>query len=662
MARKKKKTSYLKARVIIVFCFFIVCFSFLLFKIFVLQILPNSNLESLKERQHKTNIEFLSNRGSIFDRNLHELATSNIVNSIAINPKKVKNRDAVSRKLAKALGIKKSALSKRIKNGKYFSWVKRKVQDNEVLKVKKLNIPSVFFVKERKRFYPNKLLASNVLGFVGSDPQGLAGLELYYNNILEQGDLTLSGIRDAFGRSIPMEGTISDSPGVKHIVLTIDKDIQYIVERELLTALKKYNAKSAMAIVTIPQSGEILALVSVPNYDPNEFWKFDRSLYNNPAVTSEFEPGSTVKMFVVAGALEEKLVSVSDKMFCENGTYLLHRTNIHDTKPHGYLSIKDIIRVSSNIGAVKVAKIMGEDKLMHWFAEFGFGSKTGIDLPYEAKGVLKDLIGLNDFDFGAAAFGQGMSCSAIQLIAAANAIANGGYLIKPKLVKYILDSKSEIIKEFESVIVKKVIKEETSNILLKILRSVVEEDGTGKYAKINGIEVAGKTATAQKFDFSVKRYSNDKYYVSFIGFLPALNPRLSVLVIIDEPQELKSGGLVAAPVFKSLVERMISYLDIRSTSTELNIVKMNSNSDEQKEKAVMQKTVRKSSKKYAKLALGDEMPDIRGESVRSVLRMFDGKKINLVISGQGYAVKQSLPPGAKLKKNIKLMVNFRDVN
>ena len=468
MARKKKKTSYLKARVIIVFCFFIFFFSFLLFKIFVLQILPNSNLESLKERQHKTNIEFLSNRGSIFDRNLHELATSNIVNSIAINPKKVKNRDAVSRKLAKALGIKKSALSKRIKNGKYFSWVKRKVQDNEVLKVKKLNIPSVFFVKERKRFYPNKLLASNVLGFVGSDPQGLAGLELYYNNILEQGDLTLSGIRDAFGRSIPMEGTISDSPGVKHIVLTIDKDIQYIVERELLTALKKYNAKSAMAIVTIPQSGEILALVSVPNYDPNEFWKFDRSLYNNPAVTSEFEPGSTVKMFVVAGALEEKLVSVSDKMFCENGTYLLHRTNIHDTKPHGYLSIKDIIRVSSNIGAVKVAKIMGEDKLMHWFAEFGFGSKTGIDLPYEAKGVLKDLIGLNDFDFGAAAFGQGMSCSAIQLIAAANAIANGGYLIKPKLVKYILDSKSEIIKEFESVIVKKVIKEETSNILLKI--------------------------------------------------------------------------------------------------------------------------------------------------------------------------------------------------
>ena len=531
-----------------------------------LQIIQHDRLAAQSDRQYLRTVEISSGRGNIYDRNRNQLATNIQVESVYADPKSVTDKNATARILATALKLNSKAVLKKLKSDRHFVWIKRKGEMNAVEKLKQLDLAGVGFIAEAKRYYPKRKLAASTLGFVGLDNQGLAGVEHFHQAVLKGNPQRSVLEKDARGRFLWTTAYAQEiNKGKRDVVLTLDEVIQFIAERELKKQVQEYQAKSGLAIVMDPFTGAIYALASAPEFNPNNYSAYPKHLWRNDAVASAYEPGSIFKPIVAAATLEEGLAGPDDIFFCENGSMRIGRSRIGEADNHqfGWLTMRNIIAKSSNIGAIKIAQKLGENRFFDYMRKFGFGDKVGVDLPGEASGSLKDLTQWSGLSLASMSFGHEIAVTPIQMASAIATIANGGMLIRPRMTQSILKN-GVLEKTFEPEVMQSVLSEETSRQMINILKSVVKT-GTGGKAAISGFEVAGKTGTAQKIDPATQSYSKTKYLASFIGFVPADAPRLVILVMIDEPQKSYWGGEVAAPVFQRIARKTLRYLHIPSS-------------------------------------------------------------------------------------------------
>lgn len=537
-------------------------------RLFFIQIFRSSYLAAIAKKQHNLFVELEPRRGTIYDSGLKPLAVNILADSVYASANEISDRDkqTIIRQLSSILNVSRAYLRERLYRKKYFVWLARKISPQQAEAIRKLNIKGINFIKESKRCYPNGYLASHVIGFAGLDNKGLEGLELYYDTYLKGQPGWALFLRDARQNKLDLREKMIPPKDGDDLVLTIDEVIQYIAERELQEVFKTYHAKGASIIVIEPRSGAILALANRPSFDPNQYSGVTEDVKRNRLICDVFEPGSVFKIVSASGALEEKKISEEDRIFCENGSYKISTHILHDHRPHGWLTFRGVIEQSSNIGVSKVAQMLGNDLVYKYIKLFGFGSKLGIDLPGEVSGIAREPRLWSKVAIATIPMGQGIAVTTLQLAAEISIIANGGTLMKPYVVKEIRDKYGEAIKEFSPVMLHRVISADTADRIKKILVGVIKE-GTGRRAKINGINAAGKTGTAQKIEPN-GRYSHNKFIASFIGFAPAEDPLIAVAVSVDEPRPYYFGGVVAAPVFKNVVNDTLNYLKSKQLSSE----------------------------------------------------------------------------------------------
>jgi cell division protein FtsI (penicillin-binding protein 3) len=418
---------------------------------------------------------------------------------------------------------------------------------------------------EGHRYYPGRELAGPVLGFVAPDGLGKDGLELAMDDELRGHVEEVKGLRDRSGRLIFSEGVTDESALAGHdVYLTIDEGIQHVAERELDLAQKTYEAKGASIVVADPSTGDVLALASSPGYNPNDYAESDVDARRLRAVTDRFEPGSVMKVFTVSAALAAGSLKPSEQINCEHGTYVVGNVTIHDTHLNDWLTPTQVLAKSSNIGALKIGLNLGEPALYSAFRRFGFGEPTGLPLPGEAAGVLRPK-GRPWFEVETAnaSFGQGISVTAVQLAMAMGAIANGGRLLEPVLVRKVTDGRGQLVREGTPRVRREVVPPHVAKMVTEMLTAVVEDGGgTGTEAAMTGFRVAGKTGTAQKVDTATRKMSNDKFTTLFVGFVPAERPRLVLAVVLDEPMMGHAGGGLAGPVFRRVADASLRYLGV----------------------------------------------------------------------------------------------------
>jgi cell division protein FtsI (penicillin-binding protein 3) len=552
---------YIKFRVFLVGLAFIALFGVIGAKAVYLQVYRGPWLAQKASNQYEQSLKSSGKRGTVYDRNLREMAVTIDVTSIGARTSKIKHPKAASRTLAKVLKTDRRYILKKLKSKGPFVWIKRQASPKETAAVKSLNLEGIEFVPERNRFYPNKTLASQAVGFTGLDGYGLEGIEFSYDDFLRGSAGKHTVFKDAMGNVFNEEQKTGRHTSGHNIILTIDRAVQYIAESSLEEAVKEYSARSGMVIVMEPQTGAVLAMAHVPFFNPNSYSDFNKELWRNRAITDPFEPGSTMKIFSAAAAIESANIRAQDIFYCENGAYKIGRNVVHDIKKHGWLSLQQIVKYSSNIGAVKISEKVGAKRLYQMFRKFGFGSKTEIDSPGETAGSLAPYKNWTTVDTGSIAFGYGVSVSAIQLVTAVSAIANDGVLMRPYLVQAITDQSGEPLKQFQPQAVRRVLSKKTALTVKAIMKTVTTKGGTGVNAALDGYTVCGKTGTARKLDKS-GTYSNNRHMASFVGFTPADNPKLAILVVIDEPKGKYYGGTVAAPVFRRIAREALNYLNI----------------------------------------------------------------------------------------------------
>lgn len=526
----------------------------------VLQVFERERLRTMARDQYVREIEIPARRGEIFDRRGVPLAQSVEVDSIWIDPSMITDPKAVAKTLSAKTGVPASELSQRFSGTKRFAWVKRQATSAEVSAVAELKLPGIGFAKEPRRFYPQRELAAHLVGMVGTDGHGLEGLELAFEDELSGRSARMSSFRDAKGRKV-LTGGLED-PRARQgatLELTIDGQLQFLAEQALSRAVEDAKAVGGMAVVLEPQTGALLALANHPRFNPNTPSQSDRSAHRNRAALDTFEPGSTFKSFVIAGALDQKVIRPDEVFDCEGGNFVVGRNTIHDSHPYKELNVEEILQVSSNICTAKIAQRFGRQKLVETYSRFGFGEKVGLALPGEGKGVLP--FPKAEIALATQAFGQGLTATAVQLAAGYGALANEGVLMKPYLVSRVVDADGLVLLSNQPTPVRQVVSASTARKVVRMLESVVEKEGTAPRARMNEYRVAGKTGTAQKADPVARGYS-DKRIASFIGIVPADAPKLVILVVVDEPKTDVYGGLVAAPAFKEIAAGALPYLGI----------------------------------------------------------------------------------------------------
>ncbi len=551
----------IRLRIIVTACIFSLIFAVIGAKAFYIQVYRGQWLAKKASGQYETSFQTHGKRGKIFDRNMGTMAVSTDITSIAAHPPQIKDIRQTAKQIADSLNISRKKLIEKLSWKKKFVWIKRRVSPKKAGNVRNLKIKGIDFIPEHRRFYPNKTLAAQVLGFTDIDDNGIEGLEFYYNDFLKGSASRLTVLKDAFGRSFGFEEKTGSDYCGSNLILTLDRNIQFVAERTLKETVEKFDAKSGMAVVMIPQTGAVLAMAHYPFFNPNTFNKYNRKIWRNRIITDPFEPGSTMKIFSAAAALESEKVTSDSIFYCEQGAYTIGKNVVHDTHAYGWLSLQQIVKHSSNIGAVKVSESIGPKSLYEVLSGFGFGSKTLVDCPGETPGILTNYRQWGRLDVGTIAFGQGVSVSALQLVTAVSAIANKGILMKPYIVQAMVDNNGRLIENFGPKEVRRVISEKTATALVRILRTVITKGGTGVNAALNGYTVCGKTGTAQKIN-EYGEYTDDQYTASFIGFAPMERPEIAALVVIDEPHKEYYGGVVAAPAFKKIVQKTLDYMNI----------------------------------------------------------------------------------------------------
>ena len=535
-------------------------------KLFFLQIQQRDRLSERATKQYRRLLPIVSRRGTIYDRSGRELAVSLKVASVFAQPAAIENPEGTAKALAPILGQPATHLLSLLTSDKLFVWLERQVEPAQSEAINDLNLKGIGLYPESRRYYPRQELAAHVLGMVGLDDRGLEGLEHQYDDLLGGQPEYITAQQDALGRIIFRHEEEGGRPLIFDLTLTIDEVLQYTAERELQRAVERSQAKTGTAIVMDPWTGEILALANQPTFDPNKYKRGGSFAKRNRAVTDYFEPGSVFKVILAAGALEEGVVRPSDRFHGENGAIEVGGVTIRDHEKYGWLTVQEILAHSSNVGAIKIGQKLGKSLYYHYISGFGFGSLTGLDLPGETPGFIRRPKGWSGLSLSVLSLGQEISVTPVQIATAFSAVANGGILVRPHIVRDLRAQDGSVARHVEPVMIRRVISQQTAQSLLTILRSAVEE-GTGKEAALEQYSVAGKTGTAQKVDPVTGRYSHQRVVASFVGAVPAESPRLVILVTIDEPEILRWGGSVAAPTFREIARDALQYLRVPPSPT-----------------------------------------------------------------------------------------------
>ena len=527
-----------------------------------LQLVAAPRYRAMAAAQHHLTERLRAHRGTLYDRSGRPLAVSVPVPSVFANARAVIAKREMARQLAPLLGQDAGVLLHRLQRQKRFVWMARQVEPTMTASIAQLGHPEVGIVEEPKRFYPHRRLGSQLMGFVGIDHRGLEGLELAFNGVLKGQDGRRSTLQDARGHRLIGPWT-SEQPPIDgyDIVLTIDSVVQEVAEEALEWGVAHYHAKGGSVIVMDPATGAILALANAPSFDSNEPGRVSADHRRNRAVTDLFEPGSTMKIVTASALLDQGRITPEERIFCENGAYptIAHHV-LHDHRPHGWLSFHDVIKFSSNIGTAKAAQRLKPEELARYIGAFGFGRKTGIDIPGEVSGLVSPPARWSKLSPFIIPIGQEIAVTPMQLAVMTAVVANGGWRVRPYVVERMQARDGRVLRFHTPTPPRRVISPQTAAVVQDLLLSVVES-GTGQLAGVHGLTVAGKTGTAQKLE-PTGRYSHSRFVASFVGFGPVPDSRFVVVVCVDEPHPLYFGGVVAAPLFKRMVERLAGYWEL----------------------------------------------------------------------------------------------------
>lgn len=608
----------------------------------------NESLGWIASKQYNAVFQQSARRGRILDRNGRELAVSLPVQSIYSDTRMITDAEETAKKVAAALSLEVKDVTAKLKSQKKFVWLKRRASSDETSAIH--DLPGIYTVEESRRSYPNGDLASQLLGAVGFDSDPLAGVELAFNKFLASQHVSAAYKKDARGKFYFSPTSYHEQDDIADVFLTIDKQVQFVAESALKKGVEASHAKGGTAIVMDVATGAILAMANAPIFDPNNYSKYDQSAWRNRAITDTVEPGSTFKALIVASALDAGVVQPESVFNCENGAVKVGNAVLHDHDPYGNLSVADIIKVSSNIGALKVAREAGREKIFDTLRKFGIGNKTGLDFPGEVSGLVRNPSNLQPVEYATIAFGQGIGVTPLQMATAFASIANGGKLMRPYLVDRVVNNQGIPILETHPEVVSTPIGPSTAATMVGLLQRVVEQGGTGTKAATPEYQVAGKTGTAQKVSEGAGRYSAGKYYASFIGFAPLDVPRVAVFIGIDEPIGAYYGGVVAAPIFREVVEKALKHLAVPSTLS--RIVEADTLPG-----MVISPIARKRFVKIDSEAF--EVPNLYGSTMRDVLETVGKANIKLKLEGTGLAVLQEPQPGSIVKAGEIFRVSFR---
>jgi len=628
-----------KQRLRLIFILVVLSFAGVIVKLSYLHCIKREFLLSQAEKQRCILVPTPSRRGDILDRHHRKLASTVDAKSLHAFPEQVRDPHNVASTLAPLLGRSSKELFKLLTSDSGFVWLQRKVHPEAAQRIELLDLEGLGFSPETKRSYPKRSLACHALGFVGVDGQGLEGIELKFDDALRGVDGWRLLERDAHQRALlPLTREVQEPSGGKTVVLTIDEALQHIVEQALDTVYANTEAQSAICIVQDPSTGEILAMACRPDFDLNDYRAYPVANRRNRAVTDAFEPGSCLKVVATSALLQERLVDLSEVIDCENGAMRFHGHIIHDFRPHGYLTFEEVISESSNIGTIKVASRLSNQQLYEWYKLFGFGQRTGVGFPGEARGLLRHPARWSGLSLPSISIGQEVSVTPIQLVRAFSAIANDGIMMKPLLVQRTEEcAGGPVIERFSPRQQGRVMSRATARQLKKLLRKVVR-DGSGGRAAVDGYGVAGKTGTAQKIDPDTGLYKKDLHVSIFCGFVPLNRPRLTILVLVDSPRvRMDTGGAVAAPVFSEIAEASLNYLRVPPDEPETVIARF--------EPVEIEETVPERQTSVSRDDASSAMPDLTGMSKLEVIQALSSLSLELSCEGSGRVVWQSLVPG-----------------
>ena len=570
-------------------------------------------------------------RGSILDRSGRILAVSTKLDSVAAWMPNIEDPAKTATVLSTILNITKSEILDKFKNHSGFVFLKRLVSPEVSDKIRSLKakhlLKGINLIPEYGRSYPEQKLASHVLGYVGVDNIGLAGIEYSFNQVLSPPAIG-KGLKKVYGNQV---------------FLTIDINIQYIIEKAAEEAYKKNNADSVMVLAMEAKTGQILGYVSIPNFNPNDYTRYNRNTLIDKPLTFTYEPGSVFKVFSISSMLQSGAVKINDHFFC-NGFY---EKKLHNGKTikikclgvHGDVTPQRIIQFSCNAGAAYASDEIDKNTFYQMLLKFGFGQPTGIPLPGESAGILSKPSKWSARSKPTIAMGQEIGVSAVQVISAATVFANGGVLLKPRIVRKIVSPQGDIIKEYPRKPIREVLSPEVAKQTLLMMETATEGYGTARRAKIKGLRISAKTGTAQVLDRKTGKYSKNHFISSFLGIFPTDDPQIIIYVVIDNPKYEKYGGIIASPVFKQIAEYIVTYRGIPLKTDTIY-----------KEKKQISVAI------PAQIKVGKFMPDLKGKPKRSLLPLLELKDFNVHILGSGYVVSQNPKAGAELKKGMDITI------
>ena len=649
-----------------------------------LQLIQHSEYMTRALRQQQHTIEITPKRGAIYDRNMHPLAMSVPVDSAFAVPSEIKDQPLAARLISGIIGVRQDELEDRLQSSKTFVWIARKLPPDKADALNKLNLKGLYFQKENQRYYPKRDMAAHVLGFVNLDEKGIGGIESELQNQIGGKAEKILVMADAKQR--PFDGGAAQRERGASVVLTLDEKIQYVAERELAAAIAKTHAMAGTVIVMNPNNGEILALANWPKFNPNNATDYPADTRMNHAVSGIYEPGSTFKLITLAAAFDQGMIRPDEVFDCENGAVYIAGHRIRDHKPFGLLTVSNILAQSSDVGAIKIALRLGAPKFYEYIRAFGFGQRTGVDIPGESRGMLQPLETWQPISIGSTSMGQEVGVTPIQLVTAVSVIANGGMLYRPHVIAEMRRG-NEVLPAtglLAPVEPKQVIKPQTAATMRRLMEGVIL-NGTGTRAHLDGWTAAGKTGSAQKIDPNTGRYSATQLIASFSGFAPISNPVITVLVSLDSPVGEHEGGQVAAPVFKRVAEQVLSYLNVPRDVPlsprlmqasykanerdagygleELAPVDFSAQPDQLSGESAAAKEQKALTPPPSVTVAVDEggeipVPDFSGKTMREVTETCLRLGFDPVLVGSGLAVVQTPAAGAKVRHGAKITVQF----
>lgn len=649
-------------RALILSGFILLLFVAIVMKLYSIQIAGSEYYALIASKQQYKPQTVKAERGTIRDARGEVLSYTNeeisfFVDTRMMTPQKI---DTISTLFAKTFNKKKSFYKSIIENGARNVCLEKKVPMDKAIILKKKIIEGYFFEEDFSRIYPHGSLAAHVLGYVNKDLEGVEGIEKVYDDKLTGRNGNYVFERDVLGRTVSFSDKQSSNavPG-KNVELTLIRSYQKVLQEELRAGLEKYGGESAIGIIMNPNSGEILALANIPDFDPANYEMFNNEERRDRALTDTFEPGSTIKSLILSILFDQKSISENDLIDTENGRYMVKNVKVLDTHPNQILTVREVLEKSSNVGMVKISSRIPDETLYKYLRDFGFGNKTAIELPSEAEGILRKPSTYNQISKAFLSFGYGLSVTPLQMISAYGALVNGGTLYKPFIVKSIHDSNGNLIEKNEPQKIRNVINKSTSDLIKNLMIGVVEK-GTGTAAQLENVLVGGKTGTSQKLENG--SYTSSKHNSSFVGFLPAENPQFICMIHINSPEVGKYGGLVAAPIFKNVAKRILEN-DLNLAPERKKIKRENQLIDELI--ADLKTSPAATSKSYLNVAAntnkpqqrrvittnGNLMPDLVKQSLRDALAQLNQLGIEYKVEGNGKVISQSIEPGAAITRD-----------